>query len=185
MDVLVLYESPLGHTRRIAQAIAAAMIDRARVALIPCRPNLPVADYDLIVLGAPTHHGRLPTPASRAEALVRAGQVGPTNFGLREWLAEAPVLGPRTKLAVFDLLPPRQPLSRGSAARQAFRVLQRRYGRAPLPPRSFLMAAPEGPLHRGELRYAAHWGAWLAASGQADTQAPDDPRSPLRNRQDH
>ena len=70
MDALIVYESMFGNTRRLAEAIGdmlrAGGID---VTITPAReaPS-DLSDYQLVVVGAPTHAHSLPRPDSRSEA---------------------------------------------------------------------------------------------------------------------
>jgi flavorubredoxin len=66
MEVLVLYETVFGNTRRIAQAIGAALSDTYHVEVLPIAeitafpPNI-----DLLVVGGPTHRRKV-SPTMRA-----------------------------------------------------------------------------------------------------------------------
>lgn len=175
MDVLVIYESHLGHTRRVAQAIAGTMLDQAQVDLERCRPGLTAVGYDLVIIGAPTHRGRLPTPSSRSRLLASLGLTGPTDFGLGEWLDREPAVSAGAVLAAFDTLPPRAGLSRGSAACELVRLLRRTATPVLLPPRSFLLAGPAGPLSPGELDRASRWADRLITTSQVRAPLPEWP----------
>lgn len=112
VHVLVGYESVLGHTRQVAEAIAAGLRRCAppgSVAKVECEQvgwlSADVPDVDLLVLGAPTHFLGLPGARTRqmwvrnvVEASRRGGQrrlePGSTGPGLREFLAGLPDVVP-------------------------------------------------------------------------------------------
>jgi hypothetical protein len=107
--VLVGYESVLGHTRLVAEAVAAGLrrspppgapsrVECAQVGWLSA--DVP-ADVDLLVLGAPTHFLGLPGDRTRqlwVRGVVEASRRGPhrhlepgsTGPGLREFLADLP-----------------------------------------------------------------------------------------------
>lgn len=124
MRVLVGYESVLGHTRLVAEAVAAGL---RRCALpgpsprVECaqvgRLSAPVRDVDLLVLGAPTHFLGLPGDRTRqlwVRGVVEASRRGPhrhlepgsTGPGLREFLADLPDVVP-VEADVVDCTDPR------------------------------------------------------------------------------
>jgi len=175
MDALVVYETQHGHTRRVAQTITAGLLEGNRVVLERCRPGLSADGYDLVVIGAPTHHGRLPTAASRRRRQVSGGPADGSEFGIREWLAGDLRPTPHATIALFDTLTSRLRLSRGSAAWEAARLLRRHCANPVLPPRSFLLSSPTGPLCRGELSQAALWANRLNAFGRAGSRGAGRP----------
>jgi hypothetical protein len=110
--VLVGYESVMGHTRLVAEAVAAGLrrsappspssrVECAQVGWL----SADVPDVDLLVLGAPTHFLGLPGDRSRqlwVRGAVEASRRGPhrrlepgsTGPGLREFLAHLPDVVP-------------------------------------------------------------------------------------------
>ena len=69
MRALVLYESLFGNTRAVAAAVAEGIEAARRDASVDCRPvDDPTApdEFDLVVLGAPTHFWGLTGSLSRA-----------------------------------------------------------------------------------------------------------------------
>lgn len=169
MKVLVVYESMFGNTAAVARAIAGGCSDTgARVALLPVgeADHHTVDDYDLVVVGAPTHAWSLSRPSTREDA-VRQGASADTETGLREWIARLePQVGARPAFAVFD--------SRigtgtarhftGSAARRAARALRARHRVLADDPASFFVEGTAGPLLPGEDVRARAWGSRLARS---------------------
>jgi hypothetical protein len=112
VHVLVGYESVLGHTRLVAESVAAGLrrcspfgpgsrIECAQVGWLSA--DLP--DVDLLVLGAPTHFLGLPDPHTRqmwVRGVVEASrrgrhrqlEPGSAGPGLREFLADLPDAAP-------------------------------------------------------------------------------------------
>lgn len=108
MRVLVGYESVMGNTRQIAEAIAAGAAHGAPGAVVHCvsvgtlSPDPP--DVDLLVVGAPTHLFGLPSERTRrmwirgiVDASRRGERLGRQRLepgaagpGLREWLDDLP-----------------------------------------------------------------------------------------------
>lgn len=108
MRVLVAYESVMGNTRQIAEAVAAGARHGAPSAIVRCGsvraipPDAP--DVDLLIVGAPTHLFGMPSERTRrmwiravvdasrrdAPAGHRRLEPGASGPGLREWLDELP-----------------------------------------------------------------------------------------------
>jgi hypothetical protein len=102
--VLVVYESVLGNTRVIAEAIAEGIGSVAPQATVRCLLAARIlgepVDADLVVVGAPTHFFSMPaerTRRSRVEGVLRRGreeglaarlEPGAVGPGLREWFEE-------------------------------------------------------------------------------------------------
>ena len=186
--VAVVYESMLGATREVAEAIAAGLT-AARPALDVDVGPVGLADAehgaDLLVVGAPTHDRGLPRRVTRTqiareahrEGFERSLEPGSHGPGVREWLSRLEAQHGRA--AAFDTrldvwrgsrrrvgAPPASmpsPLS-GGAAREIARRL-RRAGYS-------LVASPQGfsvyegvdrcPLREGERERAVAWGRSLA-----------------------
>ena len=94
---------------------------------------------DLLLLGAPTHNGGLPSPRSREQAVARgATEVPPT--GIKEWLSRADLTSV-LKVAVFETVvdglwvgSAARALKKAVAGRKRVRVEQHRFvvsGKAP------------------------------------------------------
>jgi hypothetical protein len=73
MRVLIVYESIYGSNLRIARAVAAGIGGDATTTIVGAQaaPAAVDAGVDLIVVGGPNHMARLPTAASRAEAVAK------------------------------------------------------------------------------------------------------------------
>lgn len=156
MGAVVVYESMFGNTRIIAEAIAEglrASDPGAQVAVMPVAEAVTskLTDADLLIVGAPTHFSRMPTPRSR-----KAFASGP---GVREWLAALPAAAPGRRAAAFDTRLS-YPLA-GSAARPISRRLHRRGYQIVARPAGFIVQHSKGPLKDGERERARAWGAGL------------------------
>jgi hypothetical protein len=181
---LVLYESLFGNT---AEAVAAGMRSAWPDAVLDCRrvdDTLSVdavapGDFDLVVLGAPTHFWGLTATLSRTMESQyerrfmssRAAQTTGTTTagtrqaaatsGMRGLLAALPPGGGRAA-AAFDtcMSGPLTGGARGAIARRlewaGYRLLAE--------PETFLVEAVAGPLRPGEVERARAWGAALAGT---------------------
>lgn len=158
MPVLLVTESCFGNTAAVGTAIADGLrAAGTHVAVVSAEaaPAAPAQDLTLVLVGAPTHNRRLPSPHSRAQAAAK-GAVAPER-GVAEWLA---ALDPRltAQIVTFDTIAP-GPFA-GSAAKDAAARLRRR-GIAAERGESFLVAGTA--LRAGELDRATAWGRRLAA----------------------
>jgi hypothetical protein len=175
MLAVIVFESLLGNTRRVAEAIAAGISDAHPDARVSCGTAAAVgaeaATADLLIVGAPTHFFGLPSRRSRRlwtrsyQPVHGSGTSGPAlepdaeGPGVREWLDG---MGPveRDRLAAaFDTRLRRA--TSGAAARRIARRLRRAGYRLAVPPAGFFVDDMTGPLGRGELDRARTWGAGL------------------------
>jgi flavodoxin len=165
MRSLVVYESWFGNTERIARIVADALAAEGDVELISVDDELPPLDeFDLLVVGAPTHVRGLSSRMSRKGALEQQGrEAGDVGVGVREWLAELPLDG-QLPVAVFDTRAHKAELLVGSAAHGIARRLRRRGYRLVAETESFFVEGTPGPLEDGELERAEEWGRELAIS---------------------
>ena len=194
MRVLVVYESVLGNTRVIAEAVASGIRSTAPHAAVRCLPASRVlaepVEADLVVVGGPTHFFGLPAERTRriwVEGVLRRGRAegataslepGAAGPGLREWfeeLAARPPGPPAAALAAaFDTRLGRT-VSRG-AARRIGQLLRRHGYRLIARPRGFVVEDLTGPLRPGERDRAEAWGAQVAAVASWWLQEDGDAR---------
>jgi hypothetical protein len=131
-------------------------------------PRVVGEDVGLLVVGGPTHAHGMSKPESRANAAGKAGdrQVS-RGAGIREWLEAVQVASKQTAAAAFDTRIKGPELLWGSAAKAAEKELRRIGLRLVVPPVSFIIGGPTGPvfdrLVEGEAERAREWGATLAA----------------------
>jgi flavodoxin-like protein len=162
MRSLVVYESWFGNTQRIAQTVADALAAEGDVKVMSVDDELPsLSEFDLLVVGAPTHVHGLSSRVSRKGALDQQGRDGNAGIGVRGWLEALPLLG-RPPVAVFDTRAHKAELLVGSAAQGIARRLRRRGYKLAAEPESFFVEGTPGPLEDGELDRAAEWGKTLA-----------------------
>ncbi len=140
-----MYDSAFGNTERIAQTIANGLAEHGpvRVATAADGAVPEMEGADLIVLGGPTQrHGISPAIRSLLDGAPREALRG-------------------KRIAVFDTRFRMPRWKSGSAARVLARRLRRAKASLLLPPESFFVAGPEGPLEEGELEHAATWARLL------------------------
>lgn len=171
MRALVVFETSYGNTRQVAEQIRDGLAETMDVDLRSTEDTRPLelADYQLLVLGGPTHALGLSTPESRAQAHHRtSGGAGDTG-GLRDWLFR---VGPdyAGAVAAFDTRTGRHRSWPGSASRAVAKEL-RRSGVRLLDRRSFLVATATGPLRDGELYQARLWATGLAVQLRTSTRS--------------
>ncbi len=180
---LVIYESMFGNTRDVAVAVADGLaarlcVDVVEVGTAPLEiPN----GVELVVVGGPTHAHGLANVESRrsADQKARDGLVSP-GIGLREWLGA--VRGRRGIAATaFDTRIKGPAILWGSAAKSAAKHLGALGFNVVVPPESFLVGGPTGPMYdrlvEGELERAHAWGCALAerVAGIASSSAASPP----------
>jgi flavodoxin len=142
MNVLVVYFSKFGHTRKIAEEIARSLQRQGSARAIPADQLQPAdfAGLDLLVFGTPTHRMNLPEALRPIlEALPRRCLRGvnfaafDTSYKMSAWL---------------------QPFT---AAKKLSRKLRKLGGKRLVPPETFHVVEREGPLYDGELERAREW----------------------------
>lgn len=169
MKTVVLYESMFGNTRQVAEAIAEGLGESSYVEVCPIGAvsAMPLAEVDIVVVGAPTHAHTLSTPASRADAKRQAANVDhhltlepdATGAGIREWIeAMQPGSG---AFAAFDTRTDIPRILSGAASARIDRELRKRGMHAIVPPESFTVSR-ENRLDPGERERAHQWGATIA-----------------------
>ena len=171
MRALVVYESMFGSTRALAEAIA-GVLDRngvpATLAAAAAAPSS-TADYDLVVVGAPTHAHALPQAASRTEAAAWATDPSKAltldasahGIGVREWLKCLEIAEPAPRVAAFST---RVDIARILAGDAAVSIAKRFRSRGirHIEQECFLVSA-SSKLLEGELLRAEEWAEKLPA----------------------
>lgn len=176
MRAVVVFESMMGNTHMIADAVATGIRAGRPDAEVLCT-SAAHAPRDaggaaLVVVGAPTHMWGMPSARSRtmwhSGRAKTAKQGGPTPHrdpsasgpGVREWLAGLPPAREGQLAAAFDTRLDRRFV--GGAAPKIAKRLRRKSYAAASPPQGFAVTAAEGPLKPGELERAGAWGRQLA-----------------------
>jgi Flavodoxin domain len=170
MRALVVYESMFGNTADVARAVADGLrSEGAEVTATEVHGAAAVdaADFDLLVVGAPTHAFSLSRPATRADA-VRQGASAEADIGLREWLATLrPQEGSQHRLAAaFDTRVTKVRRLPMAAANRAARELGNHGYDLILRPTPFLVLDTQGPLAPDELDRARIWGRLVATTAR-------------------
>lgn len=102
---LVVIESMFGNTERVARAIADGLrgegLDVELRNVSPAPQHL-TGDYDLLVVGAPTHTFSLSRPSTRSDARHQDASAERTATGVRQWLQDLAWVGRPPATAVFD-----------------------------------------------------------------------------------
>jgi len=157
MRAVVVYESLWGNTARVARALADELgrTMSVRVLDVESAPGT-VEDYDLVVVGGPTHGFSMTRPSTRESAVSQNGAPRAPAVGIREWLARLPHISVPVMAVAFDTRvdTPRLPGSAAKAARHELRSLGFDVA---MKAKSFRVHGYEGPLVDGELGRAVEW----------------------------
>jgi flavodoxin len=142
VNSVVVYFSKFGHTRRIAERIAARLESAGDVRVINLEDLSPqdLTGVDLVVMGTPTHRMNLP------EAVRPALERLPKRI-LRG--ASVAAFDTSYKMSAF--------LSRFTAAKRLAQKLRKLGGKRIVPPETFHVVGREGPLYEGEMERAERW----------------------------
>ncbi|NDL60868.1 flavodoxin family protein [Phytoactinopolyspora mesophila] len=165
MRALIVYESMFGNTFAIATSIAEGLAPHMTVEVVEVSeaPTELGPDFQLIVVGGPTHAFGMSRPDTRRTAADKTeNELVSPGGGIREWLEAMSHVSPRTAAATFDTRVNRLRVP-GSAARAAARRLRRLGFDIIARPQSFRVTEMTGPTVDGEMERAAEWGLMLGA----------------------
>jgi flavodoxin len=173
MRALVVYETIWGNTEQVARAIATGLGESFTVEVTDAEsaPTV-VNNYDLVLVGGPTHGFSMTRASTREGAVAQRGAPRAPAKGIREWLVEATPPGRAVLATTFDtrVNAPRLP---GSAAKAAKRELKELGFKIVAKQKSFHVHGYEGPLVDGELERAEQWGREVAkAAAQSGGEQP-------------
>ena len=171
MHAIVVYESMYGNTRHVAEAIARGIDVAGTVRVVPVSmaEGVSLAEFDLLVVGGPTHvHGmsRESTRHAADDAATASGgdlviEPDSTSEGVREWLASLSDMTGRA--AAFDTRLDAAPLLTGRASKGIAKMLRTAGFELAAQPESFLVDKTTHLL-AGEEQRAQAWGAGLLTS---------------------
>lgn len=157
MRALVVYESLWGNTEKVARAIAEGLagIGSVDVLTSDAAPGT-VDDYDLVVVGGPTHAFSMTRASTRADAVKSHSAPYEPARGIREWLSQLDRPATAIPAVAFDTRvdKPRLP---GSAAKSAKHELHSLGFDTSVKQETFRVHGYEGPLLDGELDRARAW----------------------------
>ncbi len=162
VKAVVVYESHWGNTARVAQAIADGIGPETLVLATDEADMAAVSGADLLIAGAPVLGFGLPTDRMEA-AVADSGRKAVTppdtsHPSLRSWLSDLP--RGHGQGAAFET---RLRWSPGGATGAIEQSLERAGYRTTGNPGRFIVTGRYGPLRRGELDRARHWGETLKA----------------------
>ena len=139
MNALVVYWSKFGNTQQLAETIAAELGTARAMSLEQVTPA-DLSAADLLIMGCPTHVGRLPEAVRPLLAALP-----------RRLLKRTPAAAFDTSYQMNRLLLP------FTASRRLSGALRKLGGRLVVRPENFIVGGREGPLMDGELERARQW----------------------------
>lgn len=164
MRAIVVYESLWGNTEQVAQAIAHGLDGSFAVELVNAEvAPVRLEEYDLVVVGGPTHAFSMSRPSTREGTPKNTPAPRVVTRGIREWLDDLTAVFSPIRSVVFDtkVESPRLP---GSAAKAARHELRSKGFDVTTEPETFRVHGYDGPLVDGELDRAEAWGVSLTQS---------------------
>lgn len=170
MKAVVVFESMYGNTRHVAESIARGLDSSGTVHAVPVASigDLDPSDYDLIVVGGPTHaHGmsRETTRHGAEDAVTSSGgnlAMDPESGGdgVREWLSS--LSDQNGRAAAFDTRFDAAAVLTGRASKGIAKLLRKAGLTLLAEPESFLVDK-DTHLLPGEEERARRWGEELAS----------------------
>lgn len=165
LRALVVFETMFGNTATVARSVTEGLVEGGMdVTVLGVRDAAGVdpSDFDLLVVGGPTHAFSLSRPGTRQDA-VRQGAPATSaeGIGLREWIATL-TPGHDHLLATFDTRVTKVRHLPKAASGRAARLITRRGFRLVSRPTGFVVTDIQGDLVDGETERATAWGRLLA-----------------------
>lgn len=175
MRALVVYESMFGNTKSIAEAIGRGVAESVDVDVVEVgQAGTSIRkEFDLVIVGGPTHAFSMTRASTRADAAKQAaGPLVSAGIGIREWLDALPHVTRSLRAATFDTKVQRPNLP-GSAAKRAEKRLSKLGFEIIAPHQTYWVTDVQGPLSPDETRRAHVWGASLGSRVAAmETRVP-------------
>lgn len=178
MRALVVYESMFGNTRHVAEAVARGLGSAVRTVPVTQAHEENLSDYDLVVVGGPTHAHGMSRESTRHGAAEQAEkpdsgltlEPDAESEGVREWLDSLPSGGGRA--TAFDTRIDLAAVLTGRAGKGIAKKLRKHGFELVADPESFLVDK-QSALEPGEEERAEQWGRSLAqqaASGSEEVR---------------
>lgn len=151
-ETIIIYDSYFGNTEKIAQAMANAISDYAKVDLRKVYEVSPdeIKEVKTLIIGSPTRKFNV------SEATVRFLKRIPKNSLNHVRVAAFDTRNTQEELNKYKVLSWMVKLF-GYAAEKISNKLRKLGGNEVIPPQGFYVNGIEGPLMEGELERAAQW----------------------------
>ena len=177
MRALVVYESMFGNTRHVAEAVARGLgpADAVRTVPVTQAHEENLSEYDLVVVGGPTHAHGMSRESTRHGAVEQAEkpdsgltlEPDAESEGVREWLDSLPAGG--GKAASFDTRIDMAAVLTGRAGKGIAKKLRKHGFELVADPESFLVDK-QSKLEPGEEDRAEQWGRSLAQQAASGSE---------------
>jgi len=162
MKIPVIYFSKFGNTGKVADTIAAVMSTAGSVHCGSLEELVPsdLKDYDLVIMGTPTHRMNLPEPVkvifqSLLKQILRGTWVAAFDTSYKmSWL-----------------------LSNFTASKRLIQALWKLGGKRIIKPETFHVTDREGPLYEGELGRARQWAEMILVKAGVRNIVPEAQRT--------
>jgi hypothetical protein len=174
---LLVYESMFGSTEQVARAVRDGLETEGfatQLVEVGDAPPPAEAEFDLLVVGAPTHAFSLSRPSTRQDAVRQGAPPESAETGVREWLD---AMGPREEsrdrpAAAFDTRVTKVRRLPKAASTRASHLLVRHGYHLVSRATPFLVEDVKGPLVAGELERALTWGRVVALAAKRGHGVP-------------
>ncbi|GLY38226.1 flavodoxin [Amycolatopsis sp. NBRC 101858] len=164
MRILVVFESMLGATEEVAEAVGKglAVSAPAEVVNVDKAPR-DLTGVDLLVIGGPTHVHGMSRAATRKSAADQTSGPVRSRTGMREWLDSLESAPGGLPVATFDTRVEKARVLTGAASLGEAKRLRRLGCRLVVPAESFFVetSPADAGLKSGEAERAEAWGAAL------------------------
>jgi hypothetical protein len=174
LRALLVHESMFGNTAAVAGDVAAGLSEaglNVESVDVAVAQSADAYDFDLLVVGAPTHAFSLSRPSTRADAVRLGGRPAAAETGLREWIAALPGRQ-HVMAAAFDTRVTTMRRLPKSASTRAYHLLDHLGFEMLFRPTGFLVTDIKGALVAGEGERAESWGRLLADEARSRSTTP-------------
>lgn len=154
MDILVVYDSVFGNTKKIAEAIAGGFGKGDSVKILHAKDAkfADVKPMNLLIVGSPTHGGRPTSAIYDFMSDIPDGGLAGIGVAAFDTRFEEKLQGRGLRLLMAIL---------GYAATKIEKPLIQKGGHMVAPSEGFFVEGKEGTLKQDELAHAAQWAASL------------------------